>query len=238
MPRQIVSLADYRPKRRYDGKPWTSADLQGALSAEGPWSTAESFTFDDPDPDPANPKVRNFTAELVDTKTWVRIIFIDADGDTDTTDPVSLAEPLPELASVRDVRIRLGRELTSLQEEQVDLLIGLATANILAAVGKDSTWTPDAVMMPPLSGLCIEIVCRAMSNPQALGQYSQTLGAYSYTETYAREIPGSGLMLTKAEDLFVNRVVHGSNAGSAKARGHVDEVYEYRYGEDILTVSE
>lgn len=213
----VISLTDYQPSPRFDEKAWIGARIEGTSDLIV-WHEVETFTFDDPDVDPTEPVVRNFTTELVDpTYTYVRVVFIDDDGDQDATDPVALVDT-PVLATVRDIRESLGSPFSDRQETQAEILIRLATINLYVAVDKGPDYVPTGMARQFLSGLCISVVMRAMSNPQALGQLSETIGSYSYTQTFAREVPGAGLMLMPAEELAARRLVWGSNTGSSRPR--------------------
>lgn len=227
----VVSLDDYQPRERFDGNAWTTANLEISADLET-WTINESVTFDDPDEDPAVPKDRRFTTVITDSEArYIRVVFVDDYDNEDITEPVALA-PTPQLATVTDVRNRLARPLTEPEETQVGSLITAATVNILNAVDKDADWTIPPEIKPLLAMLCVEVVSRAMSNPQAIGQESETLGAYSHTTTYAREIPGSGLLLTNVEELLIRRAVWGTNAGTA--RGYQRDLYLYGQESAVL----
>jgi len=85
----VVSFVDYQPLARYDGNPWTKALIYESVSADGPWVLIETKTFADPDADPTNPKVRNFTTELATlVEGWYYVEFEDATGDKSPTEPI------------------------------------------------------------------------------------------------------------------------------------------------------
>jgi hypothetical protein len=221
----LISLTDYRPMPRYDRVSWAAARIDGATSDAGPWEQITSVPFDTPDADPAKPGERNFTISLTDPDTkWLRVVFVDEHGEQDVTKPVPTTAETISLATIRDVALRLGRYLTENEEVQVSSLIIAATSNIYAAVDKLPTWVPPAAVHGFLSGLCIELVTRAMPNPHGLASQSETLGAHSVTQAYSRDIPGSGVTLTAAEELAARRVVHGRTSASSKARGLPDEL--------------
>jgi hypothetical protein len=214
----LISLTDYRPMPRYDGVSWEAARIEGTDDPEGTWATITTVTFDEPDTDPAKPVERNFTIALDDPDiAWLRVVFIDGDGEQDLTNPVSVTGLTSDLATVRDIALRLGRYLTESEEVQAASLITSATSNIYAAVDKSPAWVPPADVVGFLNGLCVELVARAMPNPHALASESETLGAHSVTQAYSRDIPGSGIMLTAAEELATRRIVYGTTTGSARA---------------------
>jgi hypothetical protein len=232
----LISLTDYRPMPRYDGKSWSGARIDGATDDAGPWSTIATVPFQEFDSDPAEPMERNFTISVEDAGTnWLRVVFVDEQGEQDVTNPVSTTAATTELATIRDVAKRLGRFLTDGEEVQVNALITMATNNVYAAVDKSSIWVPSADQRDFLSGLCVELVVRAMPNPHALASQSESLGAHSVTQAYSRDIPGSGVMLTDAETLAARRVVYGGNSGSAKARGVLGTMEDPYYDNDIIT---
>jgi hypothetical protein len=237
----LISLTDYRPMPRYDEVAWASARIEGAPDPEGPWAAVTTVAFETLDLDPAKPSERNFTVSVTDEAiAWLRVVFLDVAGEQDLTNPVPTTGETTDLATIRDIALRLGRYLTEAEEVQAASLITTATNNILAAVDKDSTWvipTPD--IRDFLNGLCIELVTRGMPNPHALASQSETLGAHSVTQAFSRDIPGSGLFLTTAEELAARRIVYKTTNGSSKALGLPDEVVDYYYAEldDILVDS-
>ena len=230
----LISLTDYRPMPRYDGVSWAAARIEGAVQgSEGPWAAMETVPFTEPDPDPAKPVERNFTIKLEDPDVaWLRVVFLDAEGEQDLTNPVPVAGTTTELATIRDVALRLGRYLSDSEEVQVSSLIVSATNNIYAAVDKPSTWEPPPDVRDFLNGLCIELVARAMPNPHALASQSQSLGQYSVTQQFSRDIPGGGLMPTQAEELAARRIVYGRTSVSSRTRSLANDVSDSIYGTD------
>lgn len=233
----VISITDYRPAPRFDGQPWTSARLDGSVSSTGDWETIDTFSFE-PDADPAEPAIRSFTTEQGDPAfTWLRLVWIDEDGNQDVTDPVPAVSPAPAFATVRDVEIRLGHDLDERQSEQADMCLALASINILNAVDKNASWVVPVEVKPTFSMLCVEVACRGMSNPQALASQSENLGAYSVTQAFSRDIPGSGVALTDAEELMLRRLVYGTNSASPRTRSLASDVYDSGYLNGyILTV--
>lgn len=80
---QVLTFLEYTPVARYDGDPWTEAQVQESSAPTGPWATIETITLDPVDADPENPQERNLTTDQAsDTMgLWYRILFADADGD-------------------------------------------------------------------------------------------------------------------------------------------------------------
>lgn len=106
----VVSLEDYRPSPRYDGDPWTQAQIQEGTASTGPWTTLETINLSPVDADPRNPAYRNFTTDLgTAAELWYRIVFLDASLDTGLpTFPVqNVADDRPVYASVAELALLL-----------------------------------------------------------------------------------------------------------------------------------
>lgn len=72
----VVSLENYRPGQRYDGLPWTGARIEESATRDGVFVPIETNAFTDPDPDPQNPRTRDFTTALaVLPAGWYRVVF-------------------------------------------------------------------------------------------------------------------------------------------------------------------
>ena len=102
----VVTLEDFRPSPRYDGDPWTAAEIQEGTASVGPWVTLETITLSPVDADPRNPAYRNFTTDLgTAAELWYRIVFLDAGLDTGLpTFPIqNLADDRPVYASVSEL---------------------------------------------------------------------------------------------------------------------------------------
>ena len=231
----LISLTDYRPMPRYDNKSWSGARIEGAVAEEGPWNAIDTIGFPEPDPNPAEPMERNFTVRLTDEDiTWLRVVFVDEDGEQDVTNPVPTVPVIAELATIRDVALRLGRFLSDTEEVQVNSLIISATNVIYAAVDKPSTWEPTPDQRDFLGGLCVELVTRGMANPHALYSVTESLGQHSVTQAFSRDIAGGGMMLLPAEELAARRIVHGTTNGSARTRSLANDVSDSLYLDDII----
>ena len=68
-----------------------------------------------------------------------------------------------------------------------------------------------------LGMFAVEMVVRVLNNPTALSAHSETLGSYSYSETFAQRAE-LGLALMPAEELMLRRLVFGSNSASVTVR--------------------
>lgn len=85
----VVTLVDYTPLPRYDGKPWTSVVIEEAESETGPWTEIDMLTLTPVDADPSQPNSRNFTTHnaMLD-EGWYTVTFLDEAGGQLPTDPV------------------------------------------------------------------------------------------------------------------------------------------------------
>lgn len=212
------SFEGFTPPKRFDGLPFLSVDLLEAATRNGNFAVIDSFSLLPSDIDPTKPQSRSFTtgnATLADG--WYVIRWVDGAGAWFDSDPVEYLTTVPinNFASIEDVALRLGRDLTDSEESSVELLLNLASAAIRSAVDKPDDWMPDPV--PDLvRGFTIELTCRAMANPEGLFSKSETIGSYSYTNSFSKDRP-SGLSLTDDEVLALRRAVWKSNSGSARA---------------------
>ena len=141
-------------------------------------------------------------------------------------------------AEASDIEIRLkpklGRAFTDDESAAAELLCEAASAVIDNATGKAEVDPAPAV----LRFVAIEVVCRAMANPQGLASEQEGLGAYSYAQRYVND---GGLWLKELEEKMVRQAVHGKLSGSSElaslasdgvALGAVAPA-SYPYAEDI-----
>lgn len=102
----VVTFLDYVPLEREDSLPWTQARIDEGTSSDGPWTTIDTITLDPVEPDPANPLPRSFTTALATLASgWYRVVFLDAAGDEEFTDPV----PFEPTIDPKDIRILVPR---------------------------------------------------------------------------------------------------------------------------------
>ena len=129
-------------------------------------------------------------------------------------------------ATTTDVGDRLGRTLTAGEETTVGLLLELAQGVIADAAGEDDAWADELSPVPVvLKALAIELVCRALANPNSLESLQESLGQANYSARF-RE---AGLFLTPYEESLVRRAAGTTTSGSALVRslvGDQDEVNE------------
>lgn len=121
-------------------------------------------------------------------------------------------------ATADDVAARLGRTLNAGETTSVEYLLGAAASVIADAAGKDDGWAITLDPVPtPLKGLSVELVCRALSNPNSLAALREQIGTYQYSAQFRGDQAGGGLALTDTETLLVRRAVHGRTSGSVQA---------------------
>jgi hypothetical protein len=102
----VVTLEDFRPSPRYDGEPWTDAQIYEGLTADGVFTLLETIPILPVDADPENPAYRNFTTDLgTADELWYQIVFVDADMSTgQPTSPIqNVADDRPVYASVSEL---------------------------------------------------------------------------------------------------------------------------------------
>lgn len=128
-------------------------------------------------------------------------------------------------ASTDDIAARLGESsLSEADEASAEMLLEFATAVIAQAVDKDDEWADALDPVPKILRLMtVELVCRAMASPQALGSATETLGAYSRSETYRRDLSTS-LVLTDLEERMLRRAIIGRLSGSAEVESLASDV--------------
>ena len=218
------SFEGFKPPRRFDSVPFVSVEIREAASESGTYSTIETVALSPVDTDPANPASRNFTTdEAVEAVGWYVIRWVDGGGAVSDSVPVRYGMVGADaFATIEDVSMRLGRDLGEAEEGTVGLLLELASAAIRAAIDKPEGWSPSPVPAL-LKGFCIEVTCRGFLNTGGLFSKSETIGSYSYTNSFNRELP-SGIALTEAETLVLRRSVWGTNAGSARAENVLDDL--------------
>lgn len=127
-------------------------------------------------------------------------------------------------ATTDDIAARLEvSALTTEQEAAADQLLDSASALVSVAAGKsESAITTDAGNgLAIAKGLTIELVWRAMANSSGLSSASETLGEYTRSETYRRDL---SLLLTDAEKLILRQAIHGRISDSVMLGSQFQEV--------------
>lgn len=124
-------------------------------------------------------------------------------------------------ATASDIETRLkpstGQAFSEDEKAAAELLCEAATAVIVTCHGGKELEDPPAI----LRFVAIEVVCRAMANPQGLSSEQETIGAYSYAQRYLTE--GGSLWLKPLEEQMVRQAVHGRLSGSAELDSLVSE---------------
>lgn len=138
------------------------------------------------------------------------------------------------LASTDDVATRIGEiPLSETRLAMAGQLLEFADGVILDAVDKSEEWLDGLGedVPPVLRGLAVELVARAMASPQGLAAASETLGSYSRSETYRRDL-STAMALTELEERLCRRAVYGRTAGSSTPRSLIDRVIDINEGRD------
>lgn len=133
------------------------------------------------------------------------------------------------LATVSDVQVRLGREsLTAAESARIEALLTDAQAMILLAVDKPASWLDDqeAADMKVLTALCAQVVVRTMQNPRGARSQSESLGAYSHSESFTDAVTG----LSDVEMTLAREAVYGVLVASEPAETMADDVLIYLHG--------
>ncbi len=129
-------------------------------------------------------------------------------------------------AKAEDVERRVGRSLTDAEKSAAESAIATVTGLIIDCAGRDQTWADGLDPVPAaLAGLCVEKAIGALVNPLNLAAQSETLGAYSNSQTFPRSGDVS-VFLTAFEERLVSRAVYGTTTGSAMPKGMFDREIE------------
>jgi hypothetical protein len=129
-------------------------------------------------------------------------------------------------AKASDVEKRIGRALTDLEKGVAESAISTVTGLIIDCVDRDQAWADALDSVPAaLTGLCVEKALGAVSNPLNLASESETLGAYSNSQTFPRSAD-VGVFLTPFEERIVSRAIYGTTTGSSVPKGMFDREIE------------
>lgn len=216
------SFENFTPPKRYDGIPFTSINIGEGATTEA-FSTIATVALEPVDVDAANPAARSFTTDAAALERgWYRIEWVDDDDAVFYADPIYFPTHSPVFAEVADVEARLGRELAEGERDAARLILEVVSGMIWEAADKDVAWASALEPVPALlRALAIEKAVGAVANPTNLASASETLGAYSYSETYPRALD-VGVFLTADEERAVRRAVYGSGATSATVPNGLD----------------
>lgn len=158
----VVTFTDYTPGARADGLPWTHVRFDEAPAATGPWATIDTQALDPVDADPAAPATRALltTEQATLPVGWYRLVWVDANGDIQVTDPVSNR---PSPLSIATLKRYLGKQLSGddvLLEQILDAAVALAatyTGRQLAAVPANDGDDPVTVTVRPAGSRYIRV---------------------------------------------------------------------------------
>jgi hypothetical protein len=124
-------------------------------------------------------------------------------------------------ATTDNIADRLGRDLSAGEQQSVTLLIEGAQAVIAAACDKDDAWAEALDPVPKIvRTVAIELVCRAVANPNSLQSLQEGLGQHNYSARFR----DCGILLTPHEELLVRRAVFGTSSGSSRPLSTIDEL--------------
>lgn len=124
-------------------------------------------------------------------------------------------------ATATDIQTRLkptlGRDFTADEKAAADLLCEGATEAIVECHGGN-----EISDSPPrlLKIVAIEVVRRAMANPNGLQSEQETLGSYSHAQRFLAD---GSLELKPIEERMVRGAVHGRLSGTAQMQSLVSE---------------
>lgn len=123
---------------------------------------------------------------------------------------------------------RLGRDLTAEETAIANGIIESITLQIATAVDRDADWAAALEPVPALFvAICTEKALAGVTNPRGTATTSETLGAYTRSETYPRS-NDIGAVLSDREELLIRRAWFGGNAASARLRSGADDVLDMR----------
>jgi hypothetical protein len=120
-------------------------------------------------------------------------------------------------ATADNVAARLGRPLTDAEKGSAEFLIDSAASLVALAVDRDESWAESLNPVPKVLRLIVvEATCRALTNPNGLESFQESLGDHGHTETFRRSAEAAGLLLTQQERDLARRTVLGSGLSSMR----------------------
>jgi hypothetical protein len=85
----VVTLANFSPGIRLDGKPWTQAIIEEGALERGPFAAIDTQALSPLDTDPTKPQARSFTTTKATRESgWYRIKFQDGEGNSQVSGAV------------------------------------------------------------------------------------------------------------------------------------------------------
>lgn len=119
-------------------------------------------------------------------------------------------------ATAANVAARQGvAEYTGTDLAQVNALLDAAYDLILDSVGKTAAWAEDEDTTVPdaFQHVSVEVVSRALANPNGARSTSESLGTYSYSQSFQDGV--AGFVLTAAEERRLRLALYGRLTASA-----------------------
>jgi hypothetical protein len=201
----VVSFVGWTPPERFDGNPWTDAQIEEAPDpTDGPWTLIDTIALSPLDADPTDPVLRSLTTSNGTTADqWYRVIFVDASsGTSEPTTPVqNTGSQIAPFATVdelaRILKLGVRGPLTEDQEEALQRVLMTAAGEIRHEIDLADDTSLDAWELD----LCTQVnLDRAAdlwrhteSQPGILGVVDEasqpTFGRYSWARYAARLSP-------------------------------------------------
>lgn len=164
----IVSFEDYTPPARFDLIPWTQVRIEesdsSTLSDDTVWSSIDLIALT-PDPDPADPAVRNFTTSLASNTPdlWYRVTFIDGSANESLPSvPVQNLENAVAAYANTEEFFRVVRVSNPTPEQIIAAQGDLDTATI--EINAEIDWADDH---PPPTAVQLELMRNVCLNRAA-----------------------------------------------------------------------
>lgn len=173
----------------------------------------------------SEPRTGYYKVTLTAPVTEADYFVIWANGSTEVKEELEVTSTAPSadaFAATADVAARLGVTFTSDQEAQATALLELIALEIADATGKD-VGDIDATI-PILKVVSVQACVRAIANATGAMVASETLGAYSHTDTYGPS-GGAAVFLTPTERSRVRRAVLGGYLVAPRTPATDDSLY-------------
>lgn len=229
----IIRFPDTEAPERDDNVVWTQIHIEEAapdadLSLDASWAAIDALAWTDADASTSEPTPVT-TANGTLAAGWYRAYWTDAaNGKSLPTSPVYRAadQTSGRFASLADMRARLAiAAWEPADADRCGLLLDLATAEIVAQVGKTDAWAVTLAPVPQvLRAICVEMVARVMANPTGARSQTEQLGSYQHSESYSDS--GHTLEMTASERLRARAAVYGATTASARATSLIDDIAE------------
>lgn len=128
-------------------------------------------------------------------------------------------------ASLNDLAILLGYDLTAAEKAKGQLALELVTADLVSRLGQTDEW---AAALDPIPGIVplmvLDRVAAYMRNPAGARSESETLGAYSHSTSFTDG--AHGLLLTDDDVRACRWAIFGRRSGTFMPGTTVDLIRE------------